>query len=154
MEIHRGRFESLAAKLAGVCEDAAVTDPRPVPAAAPWAEPWRTIGVTGTNGKTSTTALAAAAVLASGRHVFWSSTLGYCVDGVDTGTPRSWGSFLDAAEQCHALGGRHAVVEVTSQALARGYARRWRYDIGVFTNLSPDHWKTHGSWEHYLASKA
>lgn len=129
-------------------------DPRHVPAAAPWAEPWRTIGVTGTNGKTSTTALAAAAVRASGRHVFWSSTLGYCVDGVDIGMPRSWGSFLEGAERCNALGGRHAVVEITSQALSRGYAKRWRYDIGVFTNLSPDHWKTHGSWEHYLASKA
>lgn len=130
------------------------SDPRHVPAAAAFAETWRTIGVTGTNGKTSTTALASAAVLASGRPVFWSSTLGYCVDGVELGLPRSWGSFLEAAERCHGLGGRHAVVEITSQALARGYAKRWRYDIGVFTNLSQDHWKTHGSWEHYLASKA
>lgn len=155
MEIHAQRFVALSAKLAGLCEDAAVSDPsRPVQAAAPWAEAWRTIGVTGTNGKTSTTALAASAVRASGRHVFWSSTLGYCVDGVDVGLPRSWGSFLDAAEQCGSMGGRHAVVEVTSQALARGYAKRWRYDVGVFTNLSPDHFKTHGSWEHYLASKA
>lgn len=131
-----------------------MTDPRFVPAAAPWAEPWRTIGVTGTNGKTSTTALAAAAVLAAGKHVFWSSTLGYHVDGVEIGMPRSWGSFLAGAERCNEMGGRHAVVEITSQALARGYAKRWRYDIAVFTNLSQDHWKTHGSWEHYLASKA
>lgn len=141
-------------RAANLCEDEAVNDPRFVPAAASWAEPWRTIGVTGTNGKTSTTALAAAAILASGRHVFWSSTLGYCVDGVEIGLPRSWGSFLAGAEQCDEIGGRHAVVEITSQALSRGYAKRWRYDIGVFTNLSPDHWKTHGSWEHYLASKA
>ena len=137
-----------------VCEDEAVNDPRFVPAAATWAEPWRTIGVTGTNGKTSTTALTAATFLAAGRHVFWSSTLGYYVDGVELGMPRSWGSFLAGAERCNELGGRNAVVEITSQALARGYAKRWRYDIAVFTNLSPDHWKTHGSWEHYLASKA
>ncbi|MEZ4450637.1 MAG: Mur ligase family protein [Nannocystaceae bacterium] len=45
-------------------------------------------------------------------------------------------------------------MELTSQALARGHARRWRFDLGVFTNLSPDHLKTHGTYEHYLASKA
>jgi UDP-N-acetylmuramoyl-L-alanyl-D-glutamate--2,6-diaminopimelate ligase len=61
---------------------------------------------------------------------------------------------LAAAALSRARGQQRAVVEITSQALARGYAKRWRYDVGVFTNLSPDHFKTHGSWEHYLASKA
>ena len=131
-----------------------MSDPRIVPAALPWAEGWRTIGVTGTNGKTSTTVLAAAMIEAAGLHVFSSTTLDYCVDGRSLGLARSWPSFLAGAERCHKLGGSHAVVEMTSQALARGYARRWRYDVGVFTNLSPDHFKTHGSWEHYLASKA
>ena len=137
-----------------LCEDAGVNDPRIVPAALPWAEAWRTIGVTGTNGKTSTTVLAAAAIQAGGERVFSSTTLDYCVDGVSLGLTRNWPNFLRAAERCHELGGSRAVVEITSQALARGYARRWRYDVGVFTNLSPDHFKTHGSWEHYLASKA
>ncbi len=131
-----------------------MSDPRIVPAALPWAEAWRTIGVTGTNGKTSTTVLTAAAILAGGEHVFSSTTLDYCIDGVALAQPRNWPNFLAAAERCHALGGTRAVVEITSQALARGYAKRWRYDVGVFTNLSPDHFKTHGSWEHYLASKA
>lgn len=131
-----------------------MSDPRIVPAALPWAEAWRTIGVTGTNGKTSTTVLAAAAILAGGEHVFSSTTLDYCVDGESLALTRNWPNFLAAAERCHQLGGTRAVVEITSQALARGYAKRWRYDVGVFTNLSPDHFKTHGSWEHYLASKA
>ncbi len=131
-----------------------MTQPRIVPPALPWAASWCTIGVTGTNGKTSTTTLAAAAVQAAGHHVFSSTTLDYCIDGVSLQLERSWSSFLAAAERCHQKGGHHAVVEITSQALSRGYARRWRYDIGVFTNLSPDHFKTHGSWEHYLASKA
>jgi len=136
-----------------LCEDGRVSAVEAV-TTRPWAEAWRTIGVTGTNGKTSTTVLAAAAIRAAGRHVFSSTTLDYRIDGEPLPLERSWPSFLAAAEQCHALGGRHAVVEITSQALARGYATRWRYDIGVFTNLSPDHFKTHGSWEHYLASKA
>ncbi|MFO0636317.1 MAG: Mur ligase family protein [Nannocystaceae bacterium] len=52
------------------------------------------------------------------------------------------------------MGLRFAVVEATSKALAEAYAKRWRFDLGVFTNLSPDHLQTHGSWEHYLAAKA
>jgi len=162
VDILADKFFALTAILAGlvpdrgaeVCEDGDVSDPRFVPAATPWAESWRTIGVTGTNGKTSTTVLAAAVIQAAGLHVFSSTTLDYCVDGESLHMTRSWPSFLAAAEHCHELGGAHAVVEITSQALARGYAKRWRYDVGVFTNLSPDHFKTHGSWEHYLASKA
>ena len=49
---------------------------------------------------------------------------------------------------------RHAAIEVTSEALAKGFAKRWRFDIGVFTNLTRDHLDAHGTWEHYLASKA
>ena len=47
-----------------------------------------------------------------------------------------------------------SVLIATSLALANGYARSWRFDLGVFTNLSVDHFGTHGSWEHYLAAKA
>jgi len=158
MEIARDGYLRAVAMLGEgrvrLCEDGRVSDADIVPTARPWAESWRTIGVTGTNGKTSTTVLAAAAIQAAGRHVFSSTTLDYRIDGEALAVERSWPSFLAAAEQCHGIGGRHAVVEITSQALARGYATRWRYDVGVFTNLSPDHFKTHGSWEHYLASKA
>jgi UDP-N-acetylmuramoyl-L-alanyl-D-glutamate--2,6-diaminopimelate ligase len=51
-------------------------------------------------------------------------------------------------------GGRFAVVETTSEALARGFAREWPCAVGVFTNLTRDHLDAHGSAEHYLASKA
>jgi UDP-N-acetylmuramoyl-L-alanyl-D-glutamate--2,6-diaminopimelate ligase len=114
----------------------------------------RTIGVTGTNGKTSTTTMLAAIVRAAGERVFSATTLAYCLDGAAIGQQRSWQGFLDAAALARRSGARWAVVEITSQALARGYAKRWRFDHAVFTNLSPDHFKTHGSWEHYLASKA
>lgn len=137
-----------------LCQARRVSDPRPVPAAAPWAEPLRTVGVTGTNGKTSTTSMIAAAVQAAGLPVFSATTLDYCLDGASLGPARGWQAFVDAAARAVQAGARHAAVEVTSQALARGYARRWRFDHGVFTNLSPDHLKTHGTWEHYLASKA
>src|SRR5712691_123863 len=43
---------------------------------------------------------------------------------------------------------------MTSEALALGFAKAWPCQIGVFTNLTRDHLDSHGSAEHYLASKA
>ena len=149
-----GVFAGARASAATCAKLRPVSDPRPVPAAAPWAEDMRTFGVTGTNGKTSTTTMLAAIVRAANASVFAATTLDYSLDGRPLAVERSWQGFLEAAEQSRAVGARHAVVEITSQALARGYAKRWRFDWAVFTNLSPDHFKSHGSWEHYLASKA
>ncbi|MCA9718844.1 MAG: hypothetical protein KC468_29510, partial [Myxococcales bacterium] len=127
---------------------------RPVDAAAPWAEGWRTVGVTGTNGKTSTTALLSAALRAADHGVFTVSTLSFAIDGAPVQAPRTWASLLELGARAAAGGCRHAVIEITSQALARGYARRWRYDVGVFTNLAEDHIEAHGGLEDYLAAKA
>ncbi|MFZ6177445.1 Mur ligase family protein [Nannocystis pusilla] len=127
---------------------------RPVPAAAPWAESMFSFGVTGTNGKTSTTWMLAAAVRAADLSVLRVSTLGVAFD--DEAWPRGkrFTDFVTTLARAHERGARHAVIETTSHALAQGYARSWRFDLGVFTNLSVDHFGTHGSWEHYLAAKA
>jgi len=127
---------------------------RPTAAPFPWAEPFFTVGVTGTNGKTSTTLLLGAALAATGRSVLVETTLGYALGGHALDVPRTLQGYLDAFEQAAGAGCRDAAVEVTSQALAQGYAKRWRFDLAVFTNLSRDHVSQHGSWEHYLASKA
>jgi UDP-N-acetylmuramoyl-L-alanyl-D-glutamate--2,6-diaminopimelate ligase len=127
---------------------------RPVKAAAPWAEPFFTVGITGTNGKTSTTHLVASALAAAGHSVLYQSTLGYYLDGQKLEFERTLQGFLGSLEQAAAGGTRHAAIEVTSLALVNGYAKRWRFDLGVFTNLSRDHVAEHGSWEHYLAAKA
>lgn len=127
---------------------------RPVPAAAPWAEPMFTVGVTGTNGKTSTAWMIAAALRAAACSVLRITTLGVSLD--DEALPRGkrFDDFVATLGRAAAGGCRHAVIETTSLALANGYARSWRFDLGVFTNLSVDHFGTHGSWEHYLAAKA
>jgi UDP-N-acetylmuramoyl-L-alanyl-D-glutamate--2,6-diaminopimelate ligase len=97
----------------------------------------------------------AAIVTAAGRGVLMINTLGYHIDGVVlSDLPKSLAGVHEAFRRAHGLGIRDAAVEVTSKALAEGYAKRWRFDLAVFTNLSPDHLKTHGTWEHYLASKA
>lgn len=127
---------------------------RPTAAPVSWARDFFTFGVTGTNGKTSTVHLLACIVAASGEHVLNVSTVGHTLDGVKLPLPRSARGFVDACQRLYDTGGHWAVVECTSKSLAEGYAKRWRFDLGVFTNLSPDHMQTHGSWEHYLASKA
>ena len=127
---------------------------RPTPAPFPWAEPLFTIGVTGTNGKSSTTHLIAHTLLEASLGVLTESTLGYWLNGEALDVPRTSLGYLSALRLAASRGARHAVAEVTSAALARGFARVWRYDLAVFTNLSRDHLEAHGSWEHYLASKA
>jgi UDP-N-acetylmuramoyl-L-alanyl-D-glutamate--2,6-diaminopimelate ligase len=127
---------------------------RPVAAAFPWANEFSTVGITGTNGKTSTSHFVAAMLAASGTPVVCQSTLGYFFDGEEEAIERSERGFFQAMQRAADRGCRHAVVEVTSKALSQGYARKWRFDHGVFTNLTRDHVAEHGSWEHYLASKA
>jgi len=112
------------------------------------------IGVTGTNGKTSTTWMIGAALRAADHQVLRISTLGVALDDEVLPRGKRFVDFLATLELASARGCQHAVIETTSLALAKGYARQWRFDLGVFTNLSVDHFGTHGSWEHYLAAKA
>jgi len=112
------------------------------------------IGVTGTNGKTSTTWMICAALRAAAHPVLRISTLGVALDDEVLPRGKRFADFVATLELASQRGCRHAVIETTSLALGQGYARQWRFDLGVFTNLSVDHFGTHGSWEHYLAAKA
>jgi UDP-N-acetylmuramoyl-L-alanyl-D-glutamate--2,6-diaminopimelate ligase len=119
-----------------------------------WADAFLTVGVTGTNGKTSTTRLCAETMRAQGHSVFSETTLGYTLDDQVLDVPRTEKGYFQGLESAEKRGCRHAAIEVTSHALAKGFAKKWRFDIGVFTNLTRDHLESHRSWEHYLASKA
>lgn len=127
---------------------------RPTPPPFEWADPFFTFGVTGTNGKTSTVHMIAAVIAAAGHLPLRISTVDYRLGDVDLKLSHTRKGFFDAFEAARDGGSSWASVEVTSRALADHYAKRWRFDLGVFTNLSPDHLSTHGTYEAYLAAKA
>ena len=112
------------------------------------------IGVTGTNGKTTTSAYVAAAIAHLGAPVARSTTTGFYLDEERQDVPQTYDGFIETLRRGAARGGTQVVYEVTSEVLGRGFAQHYPMAIGVFTNLTHDHQDVHGSAEHYLASKA
>jgi UDP-N-acetylmuramoyl-L-alanyl-D-glutamate--2,6-diaminopimelate ligase len=113
-----------------------------------------TVGVTGTNGKTSTTAMTAALLGELARPVARVTTVGSFLDDEPLELPGHYDGFIETMRRCLAAGGKYAAIELTSEALALGFAKAWPCRVAAFTNLSLDHSDAHGSPEHYLASKA
>jgi UDP-N-acetylmuramoyl-L-alanyl-D-glutamate--2,6-diaminopimelate ligase len=120
-------------------------------AAALYGEPSRRltmVGVTGTNGKTTTTSLIGSVLEHAGTTTGTIGTL----SGVHT-TPESpelqrrLAGFVSA-------GKRAVVMEVSSHALTFHRVAGCHFDVAVFTNLGHDHLDLHGTVEDYFAAKA
>jgi UDP-N-acetylmuramoyl-L-alanyl-D-glutamate--2,6-diaminopimelate ligase len=114
----------------------------------------RTVGVTGTNGKTTTTSLLAEIVAASGETPAKLTTLGAWVGETHIGEGHDLATFERTMKAAVNAGVRTVAIEMTSQALMRGFARRWPPHVAVLTSFSRDHVDVHGSGEAYLAAKA
>lgn len=127
---------------------------QPPPAPPAWASSLLSVGITGTNGKTSTTSMVAALLGLLARPVARVTTLGCFLEQEQLEVPPHYEGFLETMRRCREADGRYAALELTSEALALGFAKAWPCRVGVFTNLSLDHSDAHGSPEHYLASKA
>ena len=132
----------------------------PMLACAFYGDPSRSVlmvGVTGTNGKTTTTQMVAAILRAAGHRVGTIGTLGSELDGVpipsDHTTPEA-----DQLQQLLAQmrdGGASAVVmEVSSHALAQYRTDGIAFSAGIFTNLTQDHLDFHGTMDAYFEAKA
>ncbi|MEO5657736.1 MAG: UDP-N-acetylmuramoyl-L-alanyl-D-glutamate--2,6-diaminopimelate ligase [Nitrospiria bacterium] len=124
-----------------------------------WGEPSHRlglIGVTGTNGKTTTTHLIRAILDAAGRRTGLLGTIGYAlgdeVRPADHTTPDPLS--LQALLADMVAGGlTDAVMEVSSHALAQDRTAGCAFDVAVFTNLTQDHLDFHGTMEAYAAAK-
>ena len=115
------------------------------------------IGVTGTNGKTSVTWLTAGLLQALGIPTGLMGTngcrIGDAVLPSRRTTPESW-EVQGLLRQMADSGCTHAVMEVSSHALALDRVHGLAYTIAAFTNLSRDHLDFHGAMEDYAAAKA
>lgn len=117
------------------------------------------IGVTGTNGKTTTSYLIAKALEASGFQTGCTTTALMKVG------EREWinrtkmtmpGRFFiqRMLRDMVKAGCRYAVIETSSQGITQFRHVGVDYDIAVFTNLTPEHIEAHGGFENYKQAKA
>lgn len=114
------------------------------------------IGVTGTNGKTTTSLLLAAGLRAAGHTVGVIGTTGTWIGDEVLPSART----TPEAPDLHALlavmrerGVTAVAMEVSSHALTLGRVDGLRFDRAVFTQLSQDHLDFHGTMEDYFAAK-
>lgn len=117
----------------------------------------RMVGVTGTNGKTSTVQLLAQAWHLRGIRCASIGTLGAGLQGQVV--PNGFTTPL--VLQTHALlaqfrdaGAKAVAMEVSSHALDQGRVDNVCFDVAVFTNLTRDHLDYHGDMDAYAAAKA
>jgi UDP-N-acetylmuramoyl-L-alanyl-D-glutamate--2,6-diaminopimelate ligase len=106
------------------------------------------VGITGTNGKTSTTAMLSAILSHAGFSVYTIGTL----SGERT-TPEAI-DLQARFRQCVTDGVSHVVMEVSSHALALHRVAGVMFDFAVLTNVGRDHLDFHGTEEAYFAAKA
>ena len=116
------------------------------------------IGVTGTDGKTTTSHLIHSVLLAAGLRAGFISTVAADLGGrlADTGlhvttpgAPQTQGYLAQMA----AAGLTHCVLEMTSHGLAQGRLNGVDVDVAVLTNVTHEHLDYHGTFEGYRAAK-
>jgi UDP-N-acetylmuramoyl-L-alanyl-D-glutamate--2,6-diaminopimelate ligase len=119
----------------------------------------RIIGITGTDGKTTTARLIASILSAAGHQVGTITTIGATIGDqeIDTGfhttTPdapdiqRYLAQMVDAGMQ-------YAIIEATSEGLAQHRLDAVDFDIAVVTNITHEHLYFHKTWENYRDAKA
>ena len=117
----------------------------------------RVVGITGTNGKTTTTYVVESILQAAGASVGVCGTVDYRFPGHREPASQTTPDAL----QLQTLLGRmqqhgvdHVVMEVSSHALDQDRVTGCAFDTCVFTNLSQDHYDYHGSEAAYFEAKA
>ncbi len=114
------------------------------------------LGVTGTNGKTTTTYLVEAMLAAAGERPGVVGTVNYRFAGREVPAPNTTPESTALQEllaQMKDAGTTSVVMEVSSHALAQDRVHGLSYTSAAFTNLTRDHLDYHGDMEGYFAAK-
>ena len=115
------------------------------------------LGITGTNGKTTTAYLLEAGLRAAGHTTGLIGTVATMVAGESVPSTRTTPEATDLQATFAVMrerGVTAVAMEVSSHALSLGRVDGTRFDVGAFTNLSQDHLDFHGGMEDYFAAKA
>ena len=116
------------------------------------------VGITGTDGKTTTAYLAVAALEAAGRRTGMIGTIATRIGG-RTDAHEAHATTPEAPELQAMLramvdaGDDVAVIETTSHGLALDRVASVAYDVAILTNLTHEHLELHGTWEAYRDAK-
>ncbi len=115
------------------------------------------IGVTGTNGKTTTTRMAASILRQAGMRTGTIGTLGTELDGIpfasEHTTPQA-DQLQQLLAEMRDAGAQAVAMEVSSHALALHRTDGIAFNAGIFTNLTRDHLDFHGTMQAYFDAKA
>ena len=114
------------------------------------------VGITGTNGKTTTAFLLHAILAAAGRRPALLTNIERRVGGESRPTGLNTPEAIDLQRLFREMldaGDRSCVMEATSIAAAQGRLQGTRFKVLVFTNLTQDHLDFHGTMDDYFAAK-
>jgi UDP-N-acetylmuramoyl-L-alanyl-D-glutamate--2,6-diaminopimelate ligase len=115
------------------------------------------IGITGTNGKTTTAYMLESILAASGGQVGVIGTVNIRYPGFEKQATITTPESLDLQRILREMldvGVTHVVLEVSSHGLDLHRVDNTSFTVGLFTNLSQDHLDFHGSMENYFAAKS
>ena len=116
----------------------------------------RMVGVTGTNGKTTTTHMIRHILKAQGFKVGVIGTVHIMIGDTSYPIHNTTPDVVDLQHILHQMvqeNVEYCVMEVSSHALALGRVSGVEFDTAVFTNLTQDHLDFHKTFENYLAAK-
>jgi UDP-N-acetylmuramoyl-L-alanyl-D-glutamate--2,6-diaminopimelate ligase len=116
------------------------------------------VGITGTDGKTTTSYLAVAALEAAGVRTGMIGTIATRIGGrnddhAEHATTPEAPALQGALRAMVEAGDEAAVIETTSHALALDRVVGVIYDVAILTNITHEHLELHGSWEAYRDAK-
>ena len=117
----------------------------------------RMIGITGTNGKTTTSYLIRAILRQAGHKVGLIGTIQIMIGDKILPVHNTTPNVVDLQRTLYRMvedGVEYAVMEVSSHALDQGRIAGCEFDTAVFTNLTQDHLDYHKTMENYRAAKA